>query len=563
MKTVRCAIYTRKSSDEGLEQAFNSLDAQREACAAYILSQASEGWSALPEIYNDGGLSGGTLERPALRRLLAEVAAGRVDIIVVYKVDRLTRSLFDFAKLVETFDAAGTSFVSVTQSFNTTTSMGRLTLNMLLSFAQFEREVTAERIRDKIAASKARGMWMGGTLPLGYAPDGRTLAIVEEHAVLVRHLFERYLAVGSVRLLEVELQDQRITVPCRTTVGGKPVGGGAFTRGQLYHLLRNVTYTGQIGHKGKTYPGQHQPIVAQEVFEAAQAMLGGNLQGHRTRAYVRSPSLLAGRIVDAEGEPLIATHASKPGPSGAGEGKVRYRYYVSRSLHERTSSTGARIPAREVESLVAARVAQLFDDPLALIALAWLDVPPDAIEELHWRCKELHAQLHQRRSPALLAMVTKVQVAPSQVTISCDTAALATALKAERLADAPETIMLPCPARLTRSGKALRLVQDNGAAAGATPDRSLVKLLVKARRWWAVLRTGEVSPTELAAREGVTRPYIARVVRLAFLSPAVTEAILAGKQRAGVTVARFTVEGAIPASWAAQKTLMLPAQAAR
>ena len=232
----RCAIYTRKSSDEGLEQAFNSLDAQREACAAYILSQASEGWSALPEVYDDGGLSGGTLERPALQRLLGEVRGGRVDIIVVYKVDRLTRSLFDFAKLVELFDASSTSFVSVTQSFNTTTSMGRLTLNMLLSFAQFEREVTAERIRDKIAASKARGMWMGGTPPLGYAPNGRSLAIVEEHAALVRHLFARYLALGSVRLLEMELQREGVTVPARTLLSGKPIGSGPFLRGQLYQI---------------------------------------------------------------------------------------------------------------------------------------------------------------------------------------------------------------------------------------------------------------------------------------------------------------------------------------
>ncbi|TPG08458.1 recombinase family protein, partial [Sphingomonas oligophenolica] len=236
---VRCAIYTRKSSEEGLEQAFNSLDAQREACAAYILSQASEGWSPLPDIYDDGGLSGGTLERPALQRLLAEVRAGHVDIIVVYKVDRLTRSLLDFSKLVEAFDAAGTSFVSVTQSFNTTTSMGRLTLNMLLSFAQFEREVTAERIRDKIAASKAKGMWMGGTPPLGYRPDGRSLAIVEDHAAVIRDIFARYLDLGNVRLLGQALARERIRVPLRTmTSSGRAFGGVAFTRGQLYAILK-------------------------------------------------------------------------------------------------------------------------------------------------------------------------------------------------------------------------------------------------------------------------------------------------------------------------------------
>ncbi len=221
MKTVRCAIYTRKSSEEGLEQDFNSLDAQREACAAYILSQASEGWKLLPEFYDDGGLSGGTLERPALQRLLENVKAGRIDIIVVYKVDRLTRSLLDFAKLVEAFDAANVSFVSVTQSFNTTTSMGRLTLNMLLSFAQFEREVTAERIRDKIAASKAKGMWMGGVPPLGYEPDGRTLKIVDEHAEIVRRVFDRYTELSNVRRVQEELVQEDVRSPVRTTRTGK------------------------------------------------------------------------------------------------------------------------------------------------------------------------------------------------------------------------------------------------------------------------------------------------------------------------------------------------------
>jgi len=254
-KTVRCAIYTRKSSEEGLEQGFNSLDAQREACAAYILSQASEGWQEVTPRYDDGGLSGGTLERPALQRLLADVAAGQIDIIVVYKVDRLTRSLLDFAKLVERFDHAAVSFVSVTQSFNTTTSMGRLTLNMLLSFAQFEREVTAERIRDKIAASKAKGMWMGGTPPLGYHPDGRSLAIEPHEAELVCSIFARYLALGSVRLLADELVAAGTRVPVRRrSRSGMTYGGGWFSRGQLYAILRNPIYIGRIPHRGTTFP---------------------------------------------------------------------------------------------------------------------------------------------------------------------------------------------------------------------------------------------------------------------------------------------------------------------
>jgi DNA invertase Pin-like site-specific DNA recombinase len=294
MKTIRCAIYTRKSSDEGLEQAFNSLDAQREACAAYILSQASEGWTALPDIYDDGGLSGGTLARPALQRLLAEVAAGRVDIIVVYKVDRLTRSLLDFSKLVEAFDAADTSFVSVTQSFNTTTSMGRLTLNMLLSFAQFEREVTAERIRDKIAASKAKGMWMGGTPPLGYAPDGRSLSVVEDHAAIIRDIYDRYLRLGNVRLVTEALAKDFVYAPTRTTISGRAFGGGRFSRGQIYSLLKCPTYVGEVHHREQVYPGLHQPIVARDIWDKVQALLNGTA-GQASRHPHRQPEPVRGQ----------------------------------------------------------------------------------------------------------------------------------------------------------------------------------------------------------------------------------------------------------------------------
>ena len=558
MKTIRCAIYTRKSSDEGLEQSFNSLDAQREACAAYILSQASEGWSALPEVYDDGGLSGGTLERPALQRLLAEVAAGRVDIIVVYKVDRLTRSLFDFAKLVETFDAAGTSFVSVTQSFNTTTSMGRLTLNMLLSFAQFEREVTAERIRDKIAASKARGMWMGGTPPLGYAPAGRSLVVVEEHAAFVRHLFAHYLALGSVRLLAEALQRDGITAPRRTTAGGKPLGGGAFTRGHLYQLLRNVIYTGQIAHKGTIYPGQHDAIIDADTFAAVQAMLAAHRQGKGRRTRAASPSPLAGRIVDADGAALIATHASKPVLSGAEGGKVRHRYYVSHALHHATSDSGMRLPAREIEALVAGQLTVLLADPFALAAMIHAELSPDVIAALHHRCAALAAQ--PLGSPALAAILRQVQVGASEVTMAIDTAALAAALELTRLPDGEATLELRCAARLTRSGRALRLVQASGALPQTAADPALVRLLVQARRWWAVLRTGELNTSALARREGVTPSYLSRVVRLAFLAPSVTEAILAGRQRAGVSVASLTPEGAIALDWCAQEAALLPAR---
>src|SRR4051794_39117267 len=255
----RCAIYTRKSSEEGLEQDFNSLDAQREACEAFVRSQKGAGWVALPTMYDDGGLSGGTLQRPALRRLLADIAAGRVDTVVVYKVDRLTRSLADFAKIVEAFDAKGVAFVSVTQQFNTTSSMGRLTLNMLLSFAQFEREVTGERIRDKIAASKQKGMWMGGYPPLGYDVQDRKLVVNASEAEQVRHIFRRYAELKSVRALKEELDATGIVSKSR--MGTQQPGGKPIARGALYHMLQNRLYRGEITHKGAAYPGQHEAIV--------------------------------------------------------------------------------------------------------------------------------------------------------------------------------------------------------------------------------------------------------------------------------------------------------------
>ena len=433
-QTVRCAIYTRKSSDEGLEQAFNSLDAQREACAAYILSQASEGWTALPDIYDDGGLSGGTLQRPALQRLLAEVAAGRVDIIVVYKVDRLTRSLFDFAKLVETLDKTGTSFVSVTQSFNTTTSMGRLTLNMLLSFAQFEREVTAERIRDKISASKARGMWMGGTPPLGYAPDGRSLVIVDEHANLVRRLFERYMDLGSVRLVEEELRQRRTTLPVRTRVSGTPFGGGPFSRGQIYKILSNPIYIGRIPHGKTSHAGLHPAIITSDVWDAVQAKLADNLQGSRTRVRAASPSLLAGKLVDDAGRPLISTHASKAaaGPSGT----TRYRYYAG------GEGSGIRLPALEIEAAVTDRIAAAFDDPFAIANCAGMTLTPTTVASLAQHAADAAALLRKRDRVTARALVGQVRVHQHRIEIDCAAAAIVAALGDSTPIKGPETVTL-------------------------------------------------------------------------------------------------------------------------
>ena len=314
---VRCAIYTRKSSEEGLDQSFNSLDAQREACEAYVQSQAGEGWKALPDLYDDGGFSGGNVERPALRRLLADVSAGRVDTVVVYKIDRLTRSLADFAKIVEIFDAKGASFVSVTQAFNTTTSMGRLTLNVLLSFAQFEREVTGERIRDKLMASKKKGMWMGGTLPLGYdAPTDlttRALVVNPAEAETVRLIFGKYLELRSVHDLQRWLEAQDIRSKAWVSTRGRPMGGFAFGRGALFHLLKNRTYIGEIPHRDTSYPGAHPAIVDRAIFDEAQALLATQTRRADEEAGRVAPAPLKGRIFDADGRPMTPVHTFSHG----------------------------------------------------------------------------------------------------------------------------------------------------------------------------------------------------------------------------------------------------------
>ena len=541
---VRCAIYTRKSSEEGLEQAFNSLDAQREACAAYILSQASEGWSQLPEIYDDGGLSGGTLERPALQRLLTEIAARRVDTVVVYKVDRLTRSLLDFSKLVEAFDKAGTSFVSVTQSFNTTTSMGRLTLNMLLSFAQFEREVTAERIRDKIAASKAKGMWMGGTPPIGYAPDGRSLAIVEEHAALVRDVFSRYLALGNVRRVAEALHAEGVRSPVRTMAkSGKSFGGLPLSRGQIYSMLKCPTYIGEIHHKGAVHTALHTPIIARELWDRTQALLNTNLQG-KTRQRVPSASLLAGKVVDSEGEPLIAVHATK--------GTTRYRYYVSRALHQDPGSAGMRIPAKELEAAVCQCLGDLLADGLALAAQAKLNLAASDLRSYTALCEVLRAAVLRRDAVIVRELVGRICNQNEGIVVDCSTAALAEALGADLSDGSPASISLTSAVRLTRSGRSMRLIQSNGLAVTHQVDASLIKLIIRARAWWEQIKLGEIDVKRLAAREGVNPSYVTRVLRLAFLAPEVIEAVLRGEVAAGVDAAALTATGAISPVWRQQ-----------
>jgi DNA invertase Pin-like site-specific DNA recombinase len=338
---IHCAVYTRKSSEEGLEQSFNSLEAQREACIAYISSQKHEGWVLVKDHYDDGGFSGGSMERPALQRLLIDISAGNVQTVIVYKVDRLTRSLADFAKIIEVFDSHGVSFVSVTQQFNTTTSMGRLTLNVLLSFAQFERELTGERIRDKVAASKKRGMWMGGVVPMGYDCVAHLLIVNQPEAETVREIFGQYLRLGCVNKLRSYLEQRQIRSKVRTSAAGQTSGGATYSRGALYHLLNNRSYIGEIVHRGQSYPGQHEAIVPRELWDQVASRLQANNQAHRSRKSHATPSLLSGIVFDPKGVRFTPTHAVKNGK--------RYRYYTSQTVIQQTGNgpVVARFPDRK------------------------------------------------------------------------------------------------------------------------------------------------------------------------------------------------------------------------
>jgi site-specific DNA recombinase len=533
--TTRCAIYTRKSSEGGLEQDFNSIDAQYAACLAYVASQAGEGWVLLEQRYDDGGASGGTLERTGLIKLLEDVRAGLIDIVVVYKVDRLTRSLLDFAKLVEAFDSAGTSFVSVTQAFNTTTSIGRLTLNMLLSFAQFEREVTAERIRDKIAASKQRGMWMGGTPPIGYKPDGRSLAIVEDHAAIIRMIFDTYLELGTIRALYDLLTRRRIHQPLRMTMQGRPFGGRPFSRGQLYHLLKNPLYAGRIRHGGKTYPGLHAAIIDEETWERVQRQLNDNTQGERLGPLTKNASPLAGKLVDQRGEPLVAVHASKK--------KVRYRYYVSRHLQHGKSAKrpggavpaahGIRVPAREIEQLLAQAVVEKLRDPIALGR--GLEFPLDQekfLGALVGRADALISILEGQRgrmAQSLLgSLVRRADILDKSVRFTIASDRLASELGYENPDQECADLAMTLPVRIRRTGLAVRLVHQTGQSATPAPvDDKLLAAIARGRNWWTWLQANPgMTVTDLAKLENLPPTYVDRILRMGFLAPKVVEAVV-------------------------------------
>ena len=550
---LRCAVYTRVSTDSGLEQDFNSLDNQREASEAYIKSQAHEGWKFVRERYDDGGFSGGSMERPALQRLLDEVRARKIDVIVVYKVDRLTRSLADFAKLVELFDAHGVSFVSVTQAFNTTTSMGRLTLNMLLSFAQFEREITGERIRDKVAASKRKGIWMGGAVPLGYRVEDRALRVVEDEAEIVRGLFRRYLEVGSVVRLKIALDAENVRSPVRMSRSGRRIGGVPISRGHLYWILSNPIYVGRLRHKGQIHDGLHPAIVDLETWDRVQQQLKSQTQTRRM-SRPDDHSFLAGKLYDDRGNRMGASHASKGGR--------RWRYYVSRAaLTGRTQQAGSvvRIPASEIENRITRAVGTYLGVQASAIAdyhinhgrpprqpgdhAARTGSPfangPAEPEGCAKRDRAHHDRRDADRNPS--ERVDRRRGVGSGIDAPLDAAVFASPPRDH-------------PAR----GRSAATPTSNANESA----RRFHQALRDAHRWLDEL---VVDPTQaiesLAIREGKSERSIRMTLSLAFISPVLAEAAMGGRLPRGFCIKRLTD---LPMLWSEQWRaigLQAPAQA--
>jgi site-specific DNA recombinase len=546
----RCAIYTRKSSEEGLGQDFNSLHAQRESCEAFIRSQVGEGWKLVKTAYDDGGFSGGTMERPALQRLLEDIRSRLVDVVVVYKVDRLTRSLADFAKMVELFDSQTVSFVAVTQQFNTTTSMGRLTLNVLLSFAQFEREVIGERIRDKVAASKRKGIWMGGTLPLGYEVRERKLVVNDEQAQTVRQILERYLELGSVRLLKADLSRRGVVSGVSLSKHGNRRGGKPFSRGALYHLLSNPIYVGQIRHKKELYPGQHEAIVNRNLWQRVQQRLNERAtregEGRKTEA-LRSP--LAGKLFDENGEPLYI--------QGAAKGQRRYRYYVSRKLVRgapEDAEHGWRVSAPEIERAVAVAAKEMLSDRIAIAQAAeeaGIDANrlPSVLEFAEGRIGRLRSD--GETASALTEIIERLELSVGGIRV----ALRLSIFPGEECGAVPGHIALTrfVPMQIKRRGVEMRMVLE-GASNPSRIDLPLLKAVARARRWSDELLSGRVrSVNDLARREGIEGRSVRRLIRLGALSPRIVEAIVEGWQQPNLTVMSLTRRIDLPLLWSAQE----------
>jgi site-specific DNA recombinase len=552
-KVVRCAIYTRKSSEEGLEQSFNSLEAQREACCAYILSQKHEGWTALNTQYDDGGFSGGTMDRPALKHLLDDIREGKVDTVVVYKVDRLTRALNDFSKIIEVFDSHTVSFVSVTQQFNTTTSMGRLTLNVLLSFAQFEREVTGERIRDKIAASKKKGMWMGGMVPLGYDCMDRRLVVNSSEAETVRNMFRQYVRLGSVTRLKVYLDEKMIRSKIRTRSNGPSYGGAVYSRGALHQILNNRIYLGRIVHRGESYAGQHEPIIEQKLWEQVAARLADNNQAHRTGKPERASSMLTGLLRDLDGIRFTPTHSVKKGK--------RYRYYTSQTVIQGRGDERqvTRYPARELDALVTSQIH-------AMLKMSHkyhheTETSPDA-ELAIQHAKDLANQWPKlgisKQQEFTRAVVKSVILGHKDLWIEVDRLKLLATL----LGHSPDKSVTPDNSKtgvikLTanfhpiRRGVELQICAPNNQSKQEKPIASLVKEIARARMWYEQIVSGEASSVEeLAQRAGFKCRYVRKILQCAVLSPDISEAILSGRHARHLTVKNL--QSGLPLDWQQQ-----------
>jgi site-specific DNA recombinase len=510
-KAQRCAVYTRKSTEHNLDLAFNSLDAQREACEAYIKSQAHEGWALIRDRFDDGGLSGASLERPALQDLLKQVQARHVDVIVVYKVDRLTRSLADFAKLVELFDAHDVSFVSVTQSFNTTSSMGRLTLNVLLSFAQFEREVIGERVRDKIAASKRKGIWVGGPMPLGYRSVGKKLAIVPEEAALVRKIFTDYLAVGSIGGLVAKLDAEGQKPKARHLTNGRTVQAACYRVGPLAHLLKNRFYIGEVVYRGESHKGEHEPVVDRDLFDAVQSKLREQAI-ERKLMRRQSPHLLTGRLFDDRGNPMSPTHANKKG--------VRYRYYTSQALLQcRREDAGSvrRVSAADVEKLVVEALRAKF-----VIDSSTSD--RDFIER--HLCKAILRRDAIAITPVLMGESDLASPIPNAI-------------------EAPFNPTAP-------PRKGVAHVPNTGASLSESDRFALLTAIAKSKVWIAeILKDPANSFATIARREGLAERHVRFLASLAYLSPRIMEAIAEGRAPGNLNVSNLA--RALPLTWRDQE----------
>ena len=542
--TIRCAVYTRKSTEEGLDQEFNSLDAQYESCAAYIASQRHEGWKLVPEHFDDGGISGGTLERPGLQRLMAEINAGRIGMVVVYKIDRLTRSLADFVRLVERLDARGCSFVSVTQAFNTSTSMGRLTLNVLLSFAQFEREVTAERIRDKISASKKKGMWMGGTIPLGYDrhsdPQRRELVVHAAEAEVVRTLFRLYDETPNLRSVEAGAARLELRPKLGKSDSPGQSASRVFSRGHLHYLLTNPVYIGRIRHKELSYPGLHPAIIDQALWDRVQAKLLSARARPRGRGTSIEPArCLMGKIRDETGDLLTPTHTVRRG--------IRYTYYVSNRLIENgVDPSGWRIPAPAFEQTLSSVILS----QLRHAAQNYLiQTEPDALASGELIGKIVHlCQRITQETGFFAGLVDDVALRKDRLSVRLNRKALAECLAIAPDSLAPDFLAFDHPMTLRRRGVELRIIAGDRKP---EPDPVLIRVLAEARAWAKALRSG-TSLAALVASTGRSAPYIRVRLPLAFLSPNLQASILDGHQRPDLSVARL-ISTEVPLDWTEQE----------